>query len=349
MKNREKALRVLVRMCILIFALIAFGFGTTPVRAQELKLKIGGYAPRAVYDEVIFWYFDEVSKRTGLKFTFETYFGGTLAKAQDCLDAIGKGVYDVGWIPTTFTPHKTPLSMIPETTPLVVSNLEVISKAANDLIRTLPAAAAEFENSNVKYLWHNAIFDFQLICRKPVRSLDDAKGLRIRTYGYFSKAWADLGGVPVNLAIPEVYDALQKGVLDGALSQPEAMYKVMRLYEVARYYTKMEFGCIAMPVVMNNKVWNNLPEKARKAMQDVSFEMPKIVDQMVSKTHLEAIDGMRKSGIEMYELPAADKARLKTEAGVISKYVVDDLTAKAVTNATAAMDIYLSAVEKYRK
>ena len=193
-------------------------------------------------------------------------------------------------------------------------------------------------------MWH-----YELISKKPVNSCDDIKGLRVRTFGYMSKAWAELGGTPVSIPIPEIYNALQKGTLDAVLTQPISMYKSLRLCEVAKYFTKVDFGCLLVPVIMNMDTWNSLPEKVRNVMSDLAAEMPAVIDQMITAQELQTIEDMKKEGISIAELPSADKTRNKEVAKGIAKTVVDDLTSKGVSNAKEAMDIYLAAIEKYAK
>jgi TRAP-type C4-dicarboxylate transport system substrate-binding protein len=317
--------------------------------AQSIKLKYGTYGPQSVIDDPVLWYVNEVSKRSGAKIDVETYFGGILAKPADCLDALGTGVYQLGWISPAFTPAKTPIAVIPNSTPLIVPTLTSGCKAADELVRTFPPAAAEFEKANVKYLFHTGIWQYDLISKKPVKSLEDIKGLRIRTFGYLSKAWAELGGVPVMMPIPEAYDALQKGTLDGVLMSPFSLYKGLRLYEVAKHFTKFDLGCLPVPVLMNMAAFKNLPEKVQKEMLELAKEMPAKVDEIISKKEVEAIEGMKKDGISAYQLSAADKAKVQEVSRSIVKTVVDDLTSKGVGNAKEAMDIYLAAIEKYSK
>jgi TRAP-type C4-dicarboxylate transport system substrate-binding protein len=351
----EKSKKAIVPICTcLVFAVAALTFTFSPAmcgssEAVEIKLKYGSYAPQSTIDEPILWYVDEVSKKTGVKIDVETYFGGILAKPADCLDAIGKGVYQLGWISPAFTPGKTPLAMIPNSTPLVVPSLFSGLKAADEAVQKSHALAAEFQNSNLKYLFHTGVWHYQLISTKPVKSLEDIKGLRVRTFGYLSKAWAELGGVPVTMSIPEAYDALQKGVIDGVLTQPYSCYKGLRLYEVAKHFTRMDFGCLPTPVLMNLDTWKKLPEKVQQEMLKLAGDMPSIIDKKITDQENAAIEAMKNEGITIYELSAEDKARKNEAAKVVTKMVVDDLTAKGVTDAKEIMDIFLTAIEKYSR
>jgi TRAP-type C4-dicarboxylate transport system substrate-binding protein len=100
---------------------------------------------------------------------------------------------------------------------------------------------------------------------------------------------------------------------------------------------------------MNLDTWNKLPERVRKEMLKLESDMPKMVDQIQSREELKAIESMRKEGLSVYEISAADKARVGEVGKIIAKIVVEDLTSKGVTNAKEAMDIYLAAIGKYAK
>ncbi len=311
-----------------------------------IKLKYGSYAPSGIIDAPILWYFDEVSKRSGSTIKIETYFGSTLAKPQDCLGAIGYRVYDVGWVTPVFTADKIPLATMATSTPIVAQSLKACIFGADNLVRSFQPAAEEYVKADVKFLFHTGVWQYQLISNKPVKSLDDIKGLRVRTFGYLSKAWAGLGGNPVSIPIPDIYPSLQKGILDAVLTQPVSMHHSLRLTEIAKNYTKVNFGCLPTPVLMNLATYNALPENVRKVMEDLALEMPDQVDRIITQAEQEALKAMRENGIGMFELSEADQSRIKEQSKNITKIVVDDLTAKNVIHAQKAMDIYLDSINK---
>jgi len=345
--KKSKRLTTLIGSICLLLALTALPWMPANAEAQTIKLKYGSYGPQGAIDDPILWYFNEVSKRSGVKIKIETYFGATLAKPIDCLDAMGKGVYDIGWISPVFTPAKTPLAMIPNGTPLVAKTLYSGLKAADELVRTYQPAADEYKRANLKLLFHTGVWHYELISTKQVKSLQDMKGLKVRTFGYLSKVVAELGGVPVAISIPEIYDALQKGTIDAVLTQPISAYKSMHICEIAKHYTKVDFGCLPAAAPMNMDTWNKLPEKVRKEMAELANKMPEMANQIITSQELQCVEEMRKEGISINELPASDKARIREIAKVIARVVVDGLTSKGVSNAQEAMDIYLAGIEKY--
>ncbi len=340
----SKIFSILVVSIFIVFtSMSAYASDTKKV---IIKFKYGSYAPHGVIDSPILWYLDEISKRSGVQIEVETYFGGTLAKPQDCLDAIGIGIYDIGWISPAFTINKTPLAIIPNSTPLIDIPLETSLKAAKELSQTFQPMAEEFKNAGTKCLFHSGVWYYNLISKKPIKNYEDIKGLRVRTYGYLAKLWAELGGTSVSIPIPEIYYALEKGVIDAVMTQPISMYKTLHISDIAKNFTKINLGCVSVPVVFNLKRWNKLPEQVRKSMIDLADEMPVIANQMINSRELEAIERMKKEGINIKELSATDMARSKEAANLISEIIVKDLESKGVVTAREAMDIYLKFINK---
>lgn len=333
-------------VCSLILCFVSQG-QVFAEKTSVIRLRYGSYAPKGAIDGAAMWLFDEVSKRSGVEIKLETYFSGTLAKAPDALSAISSGVYDVGWISPAYTPGKLPYSMMMGSTPLVAKSLFGALAAADEVVRTFIPAQAEFKRSKVKFLFHTGVPHYNYIGIKPINSLDDIKGNRTRTYGYFSKAWAAFGGIPVAVSISEAYDGLQKGVFDGVLSQARTVDHHYHLTEVANYYTILDFGCLPAPVIMNLKTWNRLPAAVKKAMMEAVYETPRKGFEMIGSIEKEAIVIMKKKGVIFSSLPAMDRTRITKLSSTLSDQIVDDLTKRGVKDTRKAMDHYLKALDKY--
>ncbi|MFA5906867.1 MAG: TRAP transporter substrate-binding protein DctP [Desulfobacula sp.] len=347
-KTNSNILKKLISWTLLI-TMIYTVFGTVYALASEtkaIKLKYGSYAPRNSIDEPIFRYLEEVSKISGVQIQVEPYFVGTLAKPEDCLGAIGLGIYQIGWISPVFNSEKVPFATIPNATPVVSVPLKNSLMAAYEYTTTYPPALQEFEKAGVTYLFHSGAWYYDLISQKPVKSYEDIKGLRVRTFGYLAKAWAELGGSPISMPIPEVYSALQKGILDAVLTQPVSMHKSLHLSDVAKNFTKIRFGCLSVPVIMTTKTWEDLPKQVQSAMIQVAKQMPAVTDEMVSNAELAAIEDMKNSGITINEISEADMNKTKEVSKKIARVIVSDLESKGVSTAGTAMDLYLNAIEK---
>ena len=100
--------------------------------------------------------------------------------------------------------------------------------------------------------------DQAFFSKKPLRTLDDFKGIKTRVHSVaLSQLVAALGGEPLTVAFAEVYTALERGTLDAGITGTKPGYG-LRWYEVTKYLV----GPIAMrphvAFAVNRKVWKEL-------------------------------------------------------------------------------------------
>ncbi|MCP4688963.1 MAG: C4-dicarboxylate ABC transporter substrate-binding protein, partial [Desulfobacterales bacterium] len=109
--------------------------------------------------------------------------------------------------------------------------------------------------------------------KKPVRTIADMKGLKFRGHGTSAQVVKSLGGTPVPKPMPETYQMMQKGVVDGAVYPWEAN-KGWKLGEVAKYTTANFSSAYTTSffVVMNKDKWNSLPADVQKTIEKINAE-----------------------------------------------------------------------------
>ena len=99
------------------------------------------------------------------------------------------------------------------------------------------------------------------------------KGLKLRGTGRLGDIVKALGGTPIPIATPDLYDSLKRGVIEGALLPFETL-KGFKTGEVQKYVTaSWKVGsAYAFYVVMNKDKWNSLPPDVQKVITDFSTE-----------------------------------------------------------------------------
>lgn len=112
-----------------------------------------------------------------------------------------------------------------------------------------------------------------LYSKKDIKSLDDLKGMRIRV---FSPAMAQfvsaVGAEPVSVPYAEVYTALDRGTIDGAITCALCGWE-QKMHEVTKYLVDIHMGtAVSTLFVVSNKTWSRLNEEQRKIMTDVGLE-----------------------------------------------------------------------------
>jgi TRAP-type mannitol/chloroaromatic compound transport system substrate-binding protein len=106
--------------------------------------------------------------------------------------------------------------------------------------------------------------------KKPIKAINDFKGLKIRIGGKLQgKVLKDLGGVQVMLAGAEVYEALQKGVIDAVEYNIPSVDWVMGLQEVTKYWVSPAWHAPAaiFGAMISKKVWDGLSPRQREILK----------------------------------------------------------------------------------
>ncbi len=114
-----------------------------------------------------------------------------------------------------------------------------------------------------------------LVTLKPVKTMEDLKGMKIRTIaGPSVDMLKALGAVPVVMPMPDVYMALQKGTLDGVMADWEPI-QGFRFHEVAKYVTtNTPFSYSLFTLIMNKDKFNSLPRKPGPPLKNTAVWKP---------------------------------------------------------------------------
>jgi C4-dicarboxylate-binding protein DctP len=156
--------------------------------------------------------------------------------------------------------------------------------------------------------WFNGFKEFT--ANKPLKKLDDFKGLKIRIQSskILEGEIKAFGAIPQVMAFSEVYTALQQGVVDGEENTPSNKY-TQKMHEVQKYMTMSDHGVVMYAVVVNKKFWDSLPPDIRKSLDQAMAESTKYVWEIAKKENDDAVAKIRAAKTtEIYVLPAADKA-----------------------------------------
>jgi TRAP-type transport system periplasmic protein len=158
--------------------------------------------------------------------------------------------------------------------PFMTGSVEEHKKAAQQL---RPFYTEQFAKKGLKLLSIHAWPSQQIFSSVPIRTVADWKGKKIRVYGADSaNVTRLLGGAPVNINFGEVYSALEKRTVDGAMTSATNA-EPMKFFEVAKYLDYWYLAGAAMEwLVANQKAWDALPKDLQQvvleAMKEVALE-----------------------------------------------------------------------------
>ena len=282
---------------------------STHVYATEkvITIKVANWFPITTKQSILLdeWC-KELEKKTAGKVKVNYYPGGTLVPAAQSYDAVTKGISDVGSHVLGYTPGRFPLTEVIDL-PHGYPNNTVPTYLENAFYAKFKPK--EFEQ--VKVLWFHSQGPGMIHTKSvPITKLEDLKGLKMRTYGSNAKLMALLGGVPVAMPMPDVYDALSRGVVDGLMSSYEAL-EGFRTGEQIKYTTE-NFGTsytACFVVAMNKDKWNSLPPDVQKVVDEMSKEYIDKYAAMWDEIEKSGKEYMVKRGDKFTTLSKAEEAR----------------------------------------
>lgn len=160
---------------------------------------------------------------------------------------------------------------------------------------------------------------------RPIRSLADFKGLRIRIQD--SPVYRDLikqlGATPVVLPYDRVADALRKGLIDAAENNTPS-YVSSGHYKVAKFYSLDEHSSVPEVLVVSKKTWSSLTPAQQKALQNAAEESSEFMRQQWAEAEVEALAKAKKEGVTVTDKRQIAMAGIEGYAvKLYSKYITD--------------------------
>ncbi len=291
-----------------LMAAVATAALSCTVLAQAPKtLRMPHYiAATAVQSKVDEWWAKEIERQTNGAYKIQFYWSESMAKATEILDLVGAGGVELGSTSPAYYPSRLPYSAITHL-PLTISDNKKAQIIQTDLMALPQVVAENRRNKVVPLLWHS-LPNYSLICNKPIRSMADLRGAKLRSFGeYLPVLWKAVGAVGVNVLPAEIYDGLQRGNIDCAYLSMDIAAN-LKLYEVAKFIPDLNFGAIsAWPIYINESVWNGMPEATRKVFRDVSAEAAARDREEVSRAAVDGLEAMKRGGAQVVEFKDKDQ------------------------------------------
>jgi len=255
-------------------ALAAAGVLSGPAMAEALnwvtyKAK-GAGDPQAVTTQ---WFADELERRTNGEYRIRIHWGSSIAGMGEIPTAIASGTGDIGDVVTPYFPDELPVNnAISFFWPQPHSSIE-LGMYMQLWHETYPQFAEELASKNLIAVGMRPLESYGMICTKPIRSIEDFKGLRVRSYGFALPAVIEaLEAVPVSMTTADTYEALSRDILDcspvGATLAHGWKYD-----EVAKYFVDIPLGASwGHLITMNLEKFKSFPEEIQTEILSIGRE-----------------------------------------------------------------------------
>jgi TRAP-type C4-dicarboxylate transport system substrate-binding protein len=317
-------------ICLLVFSLLLVaGPATSLAKTIELKFAHPYPAMHAQHKGVLVPWAKKVEEACGGAVKIKFIPGGALGKPGQAYAMVEKNVADIGWDIADYSPGRFPLTTVIEL-PFMVKTAEKASVALWKTYEQFPEFQKEYADTKLLMLSAHAPGFFATV-KKPVKSLADLNGLKIKTASSFTTEALQLfGAVPVTQPVTETYTSLERGVLDGVVMPFDGIV-IFKLNELLKYYTPADFYSMVFWVAMNKKKFESLPDNVKKAI-DENSGLP--FSRAHGKSFDESYATMKqiciKTGMQEVTFPDAEMQKLIEKTTPLKDKWVKEMEAKGL-------------------
>jgi len=183
-------------------------------------------------------------------------------------------------------------------------------------------------------MWWHANSPSTLHMTKAIRKLEDLKGMTIRAPGIIGDVIKALGGTPVPMPAPETYDAMSKGVIQGAFMGTEAQ-KNFRLAEVSKFLTDTWMVGPSYPffVIINKNSYKKFSPEIRSIFDTLCGEYRDRTALMWNAIDYEGIEAAKANKVECIDLSNEEGKRWEKAAEPVIEDYVKRMTSKGFAEA----------------
>lgn len=352
MKTRNRVTKAVAAAALALGALSACGSSD----GDSFKITYSSVLAEPVSMSTSFsWFASEVTKRSDGRIKFENHFNGSLLGADETVQALRDGRVDMAYVSPAYSAADFPLWNAAGVL-YMTDNAEAAMRAWTTLSKDDDVLAGEFDKVGVIPLLFSPISANATGFVRPVKSVSDLAGLRIRALGSVAAALSEVKVDAVAISVAEVYDGLERGVLDGASSTLFEGYVSSNFQEPAPHIVDLSMGTYTSAGhFMSKSAWDRLPEDLQGVVSEVAEEYLDVAVDTLQEKEASACEAMTEDGRSVTKLTGTeldawkDKAAAKVrgdwlasaqKAGLSKDAAADFLSTyeEALTDETARAD-----------
>jgi len=206
----------------------------------------------------------------------------------------------------------------------------------------IKAINAEYEKANIRLLGVTAQGFRNLTANKQISSVDQLKGLKIRTMEnvYHSELWKSLGANPTPTSFNELYTALQQGTVD-AQENPIELIHSQKLYEQQKFIMNTKHIIQSDAWTMSKTVYDSLSDDLKKLVDEAAAEAMKYYHEYGDKTDVGNVKTIEDFGTKIVDVPEETLAQMKEIAAPVYNSIKE-------TCAPSVYEAFFNAVEEHK-
>lgn len=322
--------------------------------AQTITLKVHHFlGPQSIqHTTMLKTWCDNIARDSGNRLNCQIYPAMQLGGSPPQLfDQAKDGVADVVWTVAGYTANRFVRSQVFEL-PFMMTNAGATSRAAWDFVQK----HAMDEYKDVKLLAVHVHGPGVIFTKnKPITKLEDLRGMKMRgPTATVTKMLANMGATPVGMPVPQVPEALSKGVIDGAVI-PYEVAPGLKVNELTKFASETPKGSPALyttffVVPMNKARYDSLPADLKAVIDKNSGrELSAFLGSTQEGNDVPGRKAFAETpGYTITQIPAAEVQRWKKATDNLDDEWVADMNKRGF-NGKAMLDDAISLVQQYSK
>ncbi|MGR1580813.1 TRAP transporter substrate-binding protein DctP [Thalassobius sp. S69A] len=353
--KHDKPIRTLAVAAALSTVLTATSALIAPSAAQaaevdgpKVKWLVSLWGARRGFTEGVEGLKAELAAKTDGNFELDLQYGGVLSDPKENIDGLQLGAFEAAAVCPFYHPDKTPASMGLSQAFLPLPTFEVQYKVYGEYLKH-PALVAEWDKWNATPIMSTLMPNYEIMGKGDApASLADWDGVRVNASGGHAALMDAIGAVPSTMPAPDLYNSLERGVVDGIVYPYTYAFVAYRFHELSNWVTDAwNLGTIQCSLAANKDAYDALPDQYKQLLAD--SVIPAYAHQIAAYAEIDAANEKEFEARGLTRIPLTDDVKAALEAAVQPSWQkwIDDTTAKGLPG-QELFDMILSEAEKAR-
>lgn len=218
------------------------------------------------HTDVVKYLISEIDKRTKGRVKITYHPSASLLSGPQSYDGVMKGISDMDFVVMAYTPSRFPLTFA-WNLPLGIKSSTAATRIYNESYKKFNPK--ELSGVKILYIYGSPPCHLQTI--KPLNTMADFKGMKIRCTGIGAEFVKQLGGTPVSMPMGQVFEALQKGIVEGTINSQNVL-RDYKFAELVKYQYDWSTYTVAFIAIMNKDKWESMPPDIQKVFEEIAPE-----------------------------------------------------------------------------
>lgn len=253
---------------------------------------------------------ERVSAETNYEIDWIKSYGGSVISLGNELQGVQDGLVDIGCTILVFEASRLPLQDMVYSMPFSCSDPLIVAKTIKQIYAEFPEFTSIYESDyNQKFIGIGVSDPYGFYSTREVKSLEDAKGMKIGAAG-INLSWIEgSGAVGVQTSLNDTYQNLQTNVCQATI-QPTHSCVNLKVYEVAPYYLDANFNVVPFnAITVNMDTWKDLPAEIQTILSEVGEQYLDYESKYINEIHQQDLKVLEEKGVKVHTLSREEQAK----------------------------------------